>query len=116
MRERVDTECLERGEENEHGRPAVVQREREVHPDWKGNSSQRQHVLWRETTRTFVVEVLAGMVLLDDVVDVRDSRADEQREDESDDIVLLALWACAASGAESHISVAYAPKHRRRWS
>ena len=40
------------------------------------------------------------MVLLDDVVDVRDSRADEQREDESNDIALLGLWACAASSAD----------------
>src|SRR6266481_7904279 len=43
VREHIDTECLECSEENEHGHPAVVQREREAHPDWQGNSSQRQH-------------------------------------------------------------------------
>src|SRR6266481_2771066 len=33
-----------------------------------------------------------------------------QCEDESDNIVLLALSACAASGGESRTSMAYAPK------
>ena len=50
----------------------MVQREWEVHPDWKGNSSWQQHVLWREMTRMFVIEILAvpGMVLVDNVLDV----------------------------------------------
>ena len=45
-----------------------------MHPDWKGNSSQRQHVLWREMTHMFIIEVLTGMVFLDYVLDVRDSQ------------------------------------------
>ena len=42
VRERVDTECLEGGEENEYGRPAVVQREREVYPNWKGKQQSAE--------------------------------------------------------------------------
>ena len=66
----------------------------------KANSSQQKHKLCREMTRTFVIDAFASMVLLNYVVDVRDSQADEQHEDESNDIVLLALWACAASSAD----------------
>lgn len=38
----------------------------------------------------FVVYVLSGVMLLDDVVDVRNGRADEESEDESDDVVATA--------------------------
>ena len=40
--------------------------------------------------RTFVIEVLGGVMLLHDVVDVGDRRADEEREDERDDVVSVA--------------------------
>src|SRR6266481_8847807 len=36
--ERIDTECLEHSAENEHGHPAVVQQEWEVHPDLKATA------------------------------------------------------------------------------
>ena len=48
-------------------------------------------MLWVEMMPTFVVDGLAGMMFLHNVVDVRDGRADEKREDEGDDIVLFGL-------------------------
>jgi len=68
--ERVDTERVEAGKEDQVGRPAVPEREGEVNEQ-------------------FVRHVLSGMMLLDDEIDVRDGRADEEREDESDDVVAV---------------------------
>jgi len=67
----VHTEGLEGSEDNEIGGPSVVEREGKVNPE-------------------FIVYVLADMALLDGVIDVRDSRADEQGKDKGDDIVLAA--------------------------
>ena len=51
VRERVDAEGLEGGEHDEHGRPAVVEREGEVHEELVSGGLRR-------------------VMLLDDVVDV----------------------------------------------
>lgn len=61
VREGVHAEGLEGGEQHEHGRPAVVEREGKMHPE-------------------LVVQRLGGVEAPDDVVDVRDGRADEERE------------------------------------
>jgi len=66
----IHTESLESGNEDEESREPVPQREGEV-------------------DEKLVGQVLGDMVLLDDVVDVRNSRANEQGKDESDDVVSL---------------------------
>jgi len=68
--ERVDAERVEAGEEDQVSRPAMPEREREMNEQ-------------------FVANVLSGMMLLNDVVDVRDGRANEDGEDESDDVVAM---------------------------
>lgn len=74
VRKGVHAKGLEGGEKDEHSRPAVVEREGEVHPE-------------------LVVQRLGGVEAPNDVVDVRDGRADEQGEDEcceSDWVLVLA--------------------------
>jgi len=68
--EGVNAESFEGREEDEDGGEAVVEGEGEVDPE-------------------FVVNVLAGVMLLHDIVDVTDAAANEQGEDERDDVVLL---------------------------
>ena len=59
----IDAECFEGGEENEHGRPAVVEREGQVNED--------------------LVGCIARLVmLLDDVVNMRHRTRDKERKDE----------------------------------
>lgn len=59
-----DTEGLKGGQNGENGRPAVVEREREVNKELVGDGAGR-------------------VMLLDDVVDLRNSRASEDGEAES---------------------------------
>jgi len=65
----VDAKCLESGEDDENGGPAVVEGEGEVDPE-------------------FVIDVLATVRLLDDIVDVGDSGRDQESENEGDDVML----------------------------
>lgn len=67
----VATKGFESGEEDEDGRPSVPEREGEVDKD-------------------LVTEVPSVMVLLDNVVNVRNGRAHEESKDERDDIVSAA--------------------------
>jgi len=67
--EGVYAEGFEGGEEDEDGCESVVEGEGEVDPE-------------------FVVETLAGVMFLDDVVDVTDAATDEEGEDESDNVML----------------------------
>jgi len=67
--EGIDAEGLEAGEENEDGRPPVVEREREVDEE-------------------LIISTLRNVELLHDIVHMRDGRADEEGEDEGDDVVL----------------------------
>jgi len=69
MAERVDAESLETGQEDKHGRPAVVEGERQVDEE-------------------LIVQALGAVVLLDDVVDVRHGRAHQQGEDERNNVVM----------------------------
>lgn len=64
----VHAKGLESGDEDEESSESVPEGERQVHPK-------------------FIVDVLSGVMLLDNIVDVGDGRADEQGKDESDDIV-----------------------------
>jgi len=64
----VHAKGLESGDEDEESRESVPEGEGEVDPK-------------------FIVDVLGGVMLLDNVVDVRGGRADEQGKDESNDIV-----------------------------
>lgn len=61
---RRDTEGLKGGQDDEDGRPTVVEREGEVDEELVGDRARR-------------------VMLLDDIVDVGDSRADKEGEDES---------------------------------
>ena len=70
VRPGVHAEGFEGGEHDEHGSPAVVEREGEVDQDLVGR-------------------VRGLVVLLDDVVDVRHSGGDEECEDES-----CVKWQC----------------------
>jgi len=64
----VHAKGLESGDEDEESRKSMPEREGEVNPE-------------------FIVDVLGSVMLLDDVVDVGNGRADEKGEDESNDIV-----------------------------
>lgn len=68
---RVHTEGLERRDEDKEGRESVPEREWKVDPE-------------------FVIYVLSRVMLFDEIVDVRDGRADEESKDESDDVVAAA--------------------------
>jgi len=68
--ERVHAECLKSGENNQDGRESMVQREREVDPE-------------------FVIDVLTSMVLFDNVVDVAHGAAHEKSENERNNVVLV---------------------------
>jgi len=65
----IDAKGLEGGEDDEDGGPAVVEREGEMDPE-------------------LVVDVLAAVGALDDVVDVGDGGGDEEGKDKGDDVVL----------------------------
>lgn len=65
----IDTECLERGQDDEDGGPAVVQGEGQVDEE-------------------FISKGLWGVVLLDNIVDVCHCRADEERKNKGPDIVV----------------------------
>lgn len=69
FKKRIDAECFKRSDDNENGRPPMVKGERQVDQD-------------------FVTGVSRCMELLHDVVDVGDSTAYEQSEDECEYIVL----------------------------
>jgi len=64
----IDAERLKGSQEDEVGREAVPEREREMDPQ-------------------FVVDILREMVLLDNVEDVRDGGGDKEGKEESDDVV-----------------------------
>lgn len=61
--ERRNTEGFERGQDDENGRPSVVERERQVDEQLVGDGAGR-------------------VMLLDDVVNVSDGGANQEREDE----------------------------------
>lgn len=65
----VDTKCLECGQEDEDGSPPMPQR--------KGEMDEQ-----------LVCDGLGGVMFFDNVVDVCDGRADEEREDKGDDVVV----------------------------
>jgi len=67
--ERIDTKCLEGSENYQNGGPSVPERERKVH-------------------EYFVTRGRRRMLLLDDVVDMRYSAADEERENKGHDVVV----------------------------
>jgi len=67
----VHTKGLERGDKDEERREAMPERERQMDPE-------------------FIVYVLGGVMLLDDVVDVGRSRANEKRQEERDDVMTTA--------------------------
>jgi len=64
----VTTECFEAGQEDEDGGPTVVEGERKVDEE-------------------FITQVVGSVILLDDVVDVTDSRRDAECENEGDNVV-----------------------------
>jgi len=64
----VASECLKSGQEDENGGPPVVEGEGEV-------------------DKEFISHVLSLVMLLDEVIDVGYSRADEERKDEGDNVV-----------------------------
>lgn len=61
--ERRDTEGLERSQDNKHGGPAVVKRERQVDKELVGNGAGR-------------------VMFLDNIVDVGNGGANQERKDE----------------------------------
>lgn len=67
----VHTERLKRRHKDKESRESMPKGEWKVNPE-------------------FVVNILSRVVLLDDVVDMRDSRADEESKDESNDVVAAA--------------------------
>jgi hypothetical protein len=82
----VDTEGLKRGQHDEQGRPTVVQGEREVNKQLVGDL--HEVVLSASYTKHGSETYIAGLVvLLHNVVDVRNGRRHEKREDEGEDSV-----------------------------
>lgn len=67
----VHTESLECRNEDKESSESVPEREWKMDPE-------------------FVIDVLSRVMLLDDIVDVRDGGADEESKDESDDVVATA--------------------------
>jgi len=66
----VDTKCLESGDKDEDGCPAVVEREGEMDPE-------------------DIVHGLGLVELFHDIVNVGHGRADKERKEEREDIVLV---------------------------
>lgn len=64
----VDAECLEAGQEDEDGGPTVIEGEGKVDEE-------------------FIAQGVGSVILLDDVIDVTDSRRDTEGENEGDDVV-----------------------------
>jgi len=65
MMEGIDTEGIECGDENQEGRESVPKRERKMDPK-------------------FIMDVLGRVMLLHNVIDVRNGGADEESEEEGD--------------------------------
>jgi len=66
----IDTECLEGGQKDENGGPPMPHGERQVDERLIGGG-------------------LGGMILLDDIVNVADSRGDQEGKGEYDDIMVV---------------------------
>jgi len=67
---RIDTERLKRGQEDKDGGPTMPHGKRQVHEQ-------------------LIAGGLGGVILLDDVVNVADGRGDQEREDESGEVMLV---------------------------
>jgi len=70
MMKSIDSKGLEPGDEDEEGRKTVPHREGQVNPK-------------------FIVDVFWSMMLLHNVVDMRDGRTDKEGKDESDDVAAM---------------------------
>jgi len=66
---RIDTKCFERGQDNKNGCPAMIEGEGEVDEEFLG-------------------QALGRVMLLDDVIDVRDCGADEEGKDKRNDVMV----------------------------
>jgi hypothetical protein len=74
--EGVAAECLEAGQEDEDGGPTVIEGEGKVDEE-------------------FIAQVVGSVILLDDVIDMTDSRRDTEGENEGDDVV--------STGPDAHV-------------